>query len=479
MAREVHHAVDGDATAGMFIEMADGIRFTLNGQPVDVTGLSPMTTLLDWLRDRRGLRGTKEGCAEGDCGACTVVLERTDGRHEAINACIALLGQMDGQAIRTVEGLPGQDGGHPVQRLFAESDATQCGFCTPGFVMTAYAFAAGGESPELETIHDALAGNLCRCTGYRPIVEAMRKAAGLATEPATLPAPRTVSASFDGTFFAPRTLADLVALRARHPDALLLAGGTDLGLLASRSRKPPHAVIHVAHVPELNVIDAGTERLTFGAAVTYAQAWPVLVAAFPALRPYLARLGSRQIRTLGTIGGNLGNASPIGDMPPVLLALETTVKLVSVRGARALPLEEFFVGYRKTALAADEVIQSFTLPRLWPGETFHCDKVSKRRDQDISTVAGAYRLRLKDGRIEAARLAFGGLAATPRRASHAEAALLKDGFEAARAALAQDFQPIDDWRGTAAYRLQVAANLLRRLELRLGEPQRPVEVEAL
>jgi xanthine dehydrogenase small subunit len=489
MAREVHHAVDGDATAGMFIEMADSIRFTLNGQPVDVTGLSPMTTLLDWLRDHRGLKGTKEGCAEGDCGACTVVLERTDGRHEAINACIALLGQIDGQAIRTVEGLSGgglsgaglsgQDGVHPVQRLFAESDATQCGFCTPGFVMTAYAFAAGGEAPALETIHDALAGNLCRCTGYRPIVEAMKKVAGLATEPATLPPPRTRSPSFDGTFFAPRSLAELVSLRAGHPEALLLAGGTDLGLLASRSRTPPQAVIHVAHVPELNVIDAGERQLTFGAAVTYAHAWPVLVEAFPALRPYLARLGSRQIRTLGTIGGNLGNASPIGDMPPVLLALEATVKLVSPRGGRELPLDEFFVGYRKTALATDEVIQSFTLPRLLPGETFHCDKVSKRRDQDISTVAGAYRIRVKDGRIDDARLAFGGMAATPRRARHAEAALLTDGFAAARAALARDFQPIDDWRGTAAYRLQVAANLLRRLELRLDEPQRPVEVEAL
>jgi xanthine dehydrogenase small subunit len=460
--------------------MADNIRFTLNGRPVDVTGLSPMTTLLDWLRDHRGLKGTKEGCAEGDCGACTVVLERVDGRHEAMNACIAMLGQMDGQSIRTVEGLLGKDGTpHPVQRMFADSDATQCGFCTPGFVMTAYAFAAGGEAAELETIHDALAGNLCRCTGYRPIVDAMKKVPGLATEPAAPPAPRVTSPVFDGAFFAPRTLAELVSLRARHPDTLLLAGGTDLGLVASRARKPPRSVIHVTHVPELNVIDAGEKHLTFGAAVTYAQAMPVLAEAFPALRTYLARLGSRQIRTMGTIGGNLGNASPIGDMPPVLLALETRVKLVSPRGIRELPLEEFFTGYRKTALAADEAIQSFTLPRLWPGESFHCDKVSKRRDQDISTVAGAYRVRLKDGKIEDVRLAFGGMAAMPKRAIHAEAALLKDGFDAARTALAQDFQPLDDWRGTAAYRLQVAANLLRRLELRLAEPQRPVEVEAL
>ncbi|MBS0520955.1 MAG: xanthine dehydrogenase small subunit [Proteobacteria bacterium] len=460
--------------------MADRISFTLNDRPVELTDVSPMTTLLDWLRERRGLKGTKEGCAEGDCGACTVVLEHADGRREAMNACIALVGQMDGQAIRTVEGLRGKEGGpHPVQLAMAEADATQCGFCTPGFVMSAYAFASGGEHADPHVVHEALAGNLCRCTGYRPIVEAMAKVAGLAPEPVSAAAPRTASAAFDGVFFAPRSLAELVALRAAHPEALLLAGGTDLGLLASRARKPPEAVVHVAHVPELTAVVDGEDELTLGAAVPYAQAIPVLAAAFPAVRSYLGRLGSRQIRTLGTIGGNIGTASPIGDMPPVLLALETRLTLVSRRGTRELPLEDFFLDYRKTALAPDEVIQSLTMPRLWPGEHFFCDKVSKRRDQDISTVAGAYRVRIRDGRIEDARLAFGGMAATPRRARAAEAALLKDGFAAAAEALRRDFQPIDDWRGTAGYRLQVAANLLRRLELRLADPAQPLEVEAL
>jgi xanthine dehydrogenase small subunit len=460
--------------------MADPIRFVLNGQPVALDDVSPMTTLLDWLREQRGLKGTKEGCAEGDCGACTVVLERADGRREAMNSCIALLGQLDGEAVRTVEGLRGPGGApHPVQLAMAQSDATQCGFCTPGFVMSAYAFAAGGEKPDPDTIHDALAGNLCRCTGYRPIVAAMTRVAGMAVEPPVSPPQRPSSASFAGRFHAPRTLDDLLALRARHPDALLLAGATDLGLLASRSRKPPAAVIHVAHVPELSAVTRGGRSITVGAAASYAQALPALIAHYPALKTYLSRLGSRQIRTMGTLGGNIGTASPIGDMPPVLIALEATLTLVSRRGARELPLEDFFLDYRKTALAADEVIQSISLPTLQQGEQFFCDKLSKRRDQDISTVAAGYRLRLKGDRIEDARIAFGGMAATPRRAKAVEAALVKDGFAAAARALEQEFKPIDDWRGSGAYRLQAAKNLLRRLELRVTAPGQAVEVEAL
>jgi xanthine dehydrogenase small subunit len=471
-------------TAITVIRMADRIRFVLNDQPVELSGPSPMTTLLDWLRDHRGLKGTKEGCAEGDCGACTVVLERADGRREAINSCIALLGQIDGQTVRTVEGLRRLDGTpHAVQTAMADADATQCGFCTPGFVMSAYAFAAGGEKADPETIHDALAGNLCRCTGYRPIVEAMARIAGLAIERPAVASARTGSAAF-GSFYAPRSLDELLALRSKYPEALLLAGATDLGLLASRSRKPPAAVIHVAHVPELVAIREDDKAITIGAAATYAQAMPLLMAHYPALKPYLARLGSRQIRTMGTIGGNIGTASPIGDMPPVLLALETKLTLASPRGARDLRLEDFFLGYRKTALVTDEVIQSLTLPKLRPGELFFCDKLSKRRDQDISTVAAGYRVRIRHGTIEDVLIGFGGMAATPKRASHVEQALKGQAlspatFEAAAAAVARDFQPIDDWRGSASYRLAAAANLLRRLYWRIADPGHALEVEAL
>jgi xanthine dehydrogenase small subunit len=467
-------------TAITVIRMADRIRFVLNDRPVELDGFSPMTTLLDWLREHRGLKGTKEGCAEGDCGACTVVLEHADGRREAMNSCIALLGQIDGQAVRTVEGLRGPGGApHAVAMAMAESDATQCGFCTPGFVMSAYAFAAGGEKADLDTIHDALAGNLCRCTGYRPIVAAMTKVAGLPVEPAPQLPTRVGSASFDSRFHAPRSLAELLALRAKHPEALLLAGATDLGLLASRSRKPPAAVIHVAHVPELTAISETDKQLTIGAAASYAGAMPALIANYPSLKIYLARLGSRQIRTMGTLGGNIGTASPIGDMPPVLIALEAKLKLTSTRGERELPLEDFFLDYRKTALAVDEVIESITLPKLWSNEVFFCDKLSKRRDQDISTVAAGYRLKLSAGRVEDARIAFGGMAATPKRAIAVESALKRDGFAAAIAAVERELKPIDDWRGSAAYRLQAAKNLLRRLELRVISPGQAVEVEAL
>ncbi|MPZ36077.1 MAG: 2Fe-2S iron-sulfur cluster binding domain-containing protein [Rhodospirillales bacterium] len=358
------------------IRMADRIRFVLNDQPVEVDGLSPMTTLLDWLREHRGLRGTKEGCAEGDCGACTVVLER-DGRREAMNSCIALLGQIDGQSVRTVEGLNGPHGApHPVQTAMAESDATQCGFCTPGFVMSAYAFAAGGEKADLDTIHDALAGNLCRCTGYRPIVEAMTRVAGLPIEPATAAPDRAASATFGGSFHAPRSLAELLALRAKDREALLLAGATDLGLLASRFRKPPAAVIHLAHVPELTAVTESEKEVTIGAAASYAQAMPALIANYPALRTYLARLGSRQIRTMGTLGGNIGTASPIGDMPPVLVALEARLKLASIRGTRELigrrlgaveAVEHLLVmeaGAGIVDIAGDGEVENVTLRRL-------------------------------------------------------------------------------------------------------------------
>jgi xanthine dehydrogenase small subunit len=474
-------------------------RILLNGAPTELGGVSPMMTLLDWLRGPGRLTGTKEGCAEGDCGACTVVVEkpRPDGKLDrvAINACLTMVGQVDGLGIRTVEGLVAPDGTlHPVQAAFVKTGGTQCGFCTPGFVMAAYAFAASGEPAETARIHDALAGNLCRCTGYRSIVEAIAAVAPLARDPVEEPAAkfssmgRAAQTCFEtpaDRFDAPRTLAEAVALRARFPQAMLLAGGTDLGLLVSRERQSIPHIIHLGGVAELGVIDESADALTIGAAVTYTAAKTVLLRHYPALADYLVRLGSRQIRNMGTIGGNLGTASPIGDFLPVLLALDARIRLVSqARGAREVAAADFFTGYRRNALAGDELIAAVILPKPGSGVSLFVDKISKRYDQDISAVCGAYRITLADGHMRDVRLAFGGMAATTRRAERAEHALEGqpvngDAFDKAAAILAEEFKPIGDWRASAQYRSKVASNLLRRLQLRLASPAQATGLDQL
>jgi xanthine dehydrogenase small subunit len=461
---------------------ASAIGFILNGREVSAPpGTSPTTSLLDWLR-ASGLTGTKEGCAEGDCGACTVVLEEADGGRVPVNACLTVLGQVHGRAVRTVEGLRGPDGAaHPIQRAMAESDGTQCGFCTPGIVMTAWAHAReGGE------VHEALAGNLCRCTGYRPILDVF---AGLSDDGAEPPAARPVAGTrFEAAgqvLFLPASLAELLALRAAHPGAWLLAGGTDLGLRVSDHREVPAEVICLLNVPELAAVQAGSAALTVGAAVPYRRLLDLFrrEAGFGPFGELLARLGSRQIRGLGTLGGNLGTASPIGDALPPLLALGAEIRVASLHGERVLPVEGFLTGYRTNALAPDEVVVSVTLPRPGPDVLLACEKISKRHDQDIATVGAAMWLRVEGGVVAEARLAFGGVGATVIRAKGAEAALtgrpLADGTVAAAAeALERDIAPLGDWRGTAEYRMAVAQGLLRRLHLRAAYPDLPHDVAA-
>ncbi|MFL1461384.1 FAD binding domain-containing protein [Roseococcus sp. DSY-14] len=442
-----------------------GLRFTLNGAAVTAGDAPPTTTLLDWLR-ARGLSGTKEGCAEGDCGACTVVLEDGDSRRP-INACLCVLGQLHGRAVRTVEGL---GRAHPVVQAMAQGGATQCGFCTPGIVMAAWAWTREGGDP-----HAALAGNLCRCTGYRPILDAL---ATMADDGAAAPAAVPDSARFGG-FHLPATLKEALALRAQHPQAMLLMGGTDLGLRFSEHRERPDTVICLLNVAEMQGVAATRDGQRIGAAAPYAE-WLAACRAdarFAALVPYLERLGSRQIRALGTVAGNLGTASPIGDALPVLLALDAEVET----SARRLPVAAFLTGYRRNALTPGELIVAIHLPAPPAGALLAAEKLSRRHDQDISAVSLAACVEFMGGVVSRARLAFGGMAATALRAPEAEAALLGralDDAAAQAAGAALRFTPMDDHRASAAYRLEAARGLLRRLALRHTHPELPAEVHA-
>ena len=461
------------------------IRFLLNGEPRAVTGVPPTTTALDWLRLDARLTGTKEGCAEGDCGACTIVVGRPDGErlsYEAVNSCLMLLPQLDGATVLTVDGLAASDGTlHPVQQALVDADATQCGFCTPGFAMAMFAFHHGGEAAEDARIHEALAGNLCRCTGYRAIVDACRRIASgpsdrfAAASKQTAAAVAALSAGAEyrhgeQAYLAPRTLDELLAATEHHPGALIYAGGTDLGLRVSKDREPFPCVISTAQVAELQGVACDAQALTIGGAVTYTQALPHLDAHFPEFAALVRRIGSRQIRNLGTLAGNLANASPIGDTIPCLMALDASVTLASRSGTRSVPADEFITAYRKTVLRPGEVISAIRIPLLSDGQKIFAYKLSKRFDQDISTVVAAFRVELDGDRVREIRASYGGMAARTMRAAHLEAALTGRAWSDVSqpgidAALARDFTPMGDHRGSAAYRLRAAANLVRRLQL--------------
>ena len=459
-------------------------RFILNGAVHEATA-PPSTTMLDYLREHLRLTGTKEGCAEGDCGACTVVrvvAGESRPRYEAVNACLMQIGQADGTEILTVEGLHGESGLTPVQEAMASGDGTQCGFCTPGFVCALYAFAQSDERVDDDAIHDALAGNLCRCTGYRPIVDAARTACA-AESPRTpsQPPDRSLDCA-KSAFCAPGTLDELVRLRARYPDSMLLAGGTDLGLSVSKARARPGMVLHTAHVAELREIVETEEAVSFGAATTYSETLPYMDRFYPSFARLIRRIGSRQIRNLGTLGGNIGTASPIGDTLPCLIALDATLTLASAEGRREIPLDEFFIGYRKTALRRNEVIGSIRILKPAAHQSFRAYKVSRRYDQDISSVIGAFRITRENETVTGARIAYGGMAAVPARAHAAEDALTREPWSeesAVRAGAALDFTPIDDHRASAPYRMRVASNLLIRLWRELSGAETELEVTSL
>ena len=473
------------------------LQFLLNGRPSSEDGASPSMTVLDWLRSRAHLTGTKEGCAEGDCGACTIVIGRPiDGslRFQAVNSCLMMLPQIDNCAVLTVEGLAADGALHPVQQALVDADATQCGFCTPGFVMAMFAFHHGGEPADNALVHEALAGNLCRCTGYRPIAAACRQIARgpadrfVADLPALADAlaalPRCADYRPGGeACLMPRSLDSLFAAMAQFPEAVLLAGGTDVGLRVSKAREALPAVIALEAVAELRRIKADAEAIEIGGAVTYTEALPHLDRHFPSFGALVRRIGSRQIRNLGTIAGNLATASPIGDTIPCLIALDATITLASRAGERVLPVESFITGYRQTALAPGEVIAAIRIPLLASDVEFAAYKVCKRFDQDISTVVAAFRLERRGGKVVTLHAAYGGMAARATRARSLEAAVRGRPWAPAwladvEALLARDFTPMTDHRGGAAYRLRAGAGLLRRFQLEASLAG-PLRVEAL
>jgi xanthine dehydrogenase small subunit len=451
------------------------IRFVLDGEVIEVADAEPTDTLLDHLRYALRRTGTKEGCAEGDCGACTVVVGELDGdavKWRAVNACILFLPMVDGKAVVTVESLARHGELHPVQRAMADGHGSQCGFCTPGFVMSLYGRSIAALGTEGTPVKDVIAGNLCRCTGYGPIL-----AAGEANPPRpaddreTAALLRSIAPARAGPgWFAPETSDELAALLIEHPNARIVAGATDVGLWVTKGLRDLGTTIFIGDIADLRCIEDGADFLTIGAGVRYSEAKEALARLHPDLGELVRRIGGLQVRNAGTIGGNIANGSPIGDMPPALIALGAEVMLRRGGERRSMPLESYFLSYGKQDRRPGEFVESVRIPRPAPGTRIRVVKLSKRFDSDISALCGAFAIRLDEERIVEARIAFGGMAGIPARAPACEAALTgkpwcEATLAAAAEALEQDYRPLSDLRGSAGYRLTAAANLVRGLAL--------------
>ncbi len=481
-------------------QSSNTVRFLLGDEERQIADLPPTTTILNYLRKHERLTGTKEGCAEGDCGACTVVLTEPDGeggvRSWPVNSCIQFVPMLHGRQLLTVEHLKGANGAlHPVQQALVDHHASQCGFCTPGFVMQIFAAWKTGAVPEQSSLNDWLAGNLCRCTGYGPILAATEDVlangdgtadgraagdAGLTDRLVALGEGASLAVEHgDQRWFAPRSVEELAEIYAAHPGAVLVGGATDVGLWVTKAHRTLNTLIDVTRIPALQQIEDTSDRLDIGAAVPLTEAHSALGNIHGDIDSMLRRFASTQIRSSGTVGGNIANGSPIGDLPPVLIALGAELTLQKSSDRRMIPLEDFFIAYGKQDRAPGEFVAAISVPKLEPGIKFSCHKISKRFDQDISAVLAAFHVKTDGERVTGARLAFGGMAATPKRAAAAEKALINGGWteagiRAATAALADDFTPLTDMRASADYRLKAAQNLLRRFWLEQADnpPQR-------
>lgn len=469
------------------------IRFLRRGIVEEVTPASPMQTVLDYLRLYEKSKGTKEGCNEGDCGACTVVLGKLMHNrvvYEPVNACILLMGHLQGRELITVDDLARDGLLHPVQQAMVDSHASQCGFCTPGFIMSLFALHHAGAKPDRQMIVEQIAGNLCRCTGYRPIIAAAEQSCNgsaldhwAASAAQTL---RSLQKLHDGvdvlignkeSFLAiPASAASLCELSAKQPDATLVAGATDVGLWITKQLRDIRKIIHIGNVAELHVVTDRISSLSIGAAATYAEVETALGELAPDVAGVLRRIGSKQVRSSGTIGGNIANGSPIGDMAPMLIALGARLVLRHGDKQRDIALEKFFIDYGKQDRTPGELVWRIDVPKLKSTERFFAHKISKRFDQDISAVLAAFHFTLEGRKISSCRLAFGGMAGTPRRAIKAETAVVGLKLDApqswakAVATLEKDFTPLSDMRASATYRMDTAkALLLKALFELVGE----------
>ncbi|WP_341911001.1 xanthine dehydrogenase small subunit [Polaromonas sp. YR568] len=463
------------------------IQFIRGGEVVALANVPPSRTLLEVLREDLGCTGTKEGCGEGDCGACTVVVGEAEGgrmSYRAVNSCIKLAHSVDGQALWTVEDLAAADGTlHPAQEAMVQCHGSQCGFCTPGFVMSLFGMyqnhLACGTPITRELAQQDLSGNLCRCTGYRPIFDAAQQMASLPAVPVDeadvlskleLLAENRQGPEADLAYNAPRTLAGLLVARAARPEAQLVAGCTDVGLWVTKMHMQFGQVLDVTRVEELRRVEHYAHHVAIGAAVTLADAFAALVADRPQLQAFAQRFAGLPVRNAGTLGGNVANGSPIGDSMPLLIALDANVVLMSVRGHRELPLEQLYTGYRKNVMARDEILAWIKVPKPVPGEMLKVYKISKRYDDDISAVCLALNLQIENGKVVKASIGAGGVAATPVRAAQTEAALTGRPWTAATVqqaitTLRAEFSPISDMRASGAYRSEVLGNLLQRFWL--------------
>ncbi len=475
----------------MTIQIRNTIRFLLNHRLVELADVSAVQTLLDFLRIDRNLRGTKEGCAEGDCGACTVLVGRLLGgelKYESVNACIRFVGSLDGCHVVTVDSLATPGGPlHPVQQAMVQTHASQCGFCTPGFVMSLYGLWMENPTPSIAEIEKALQGNLCRCTGYAAIIraaEAISTIGDLGTDPLLAERDRIageLASLQDGRrvvigegselFMLPASVDDFADVLEANPKATIVAGSTDVGLWVTKFMRDIAPVVHLTHLEELRRITVDDKGVTLGAGVSYAEAFPVITEHFPQMRELWDRIGGQQVRNMGTVGGNIANGSPIGDTPPALIALGASVTLRKGARRRSVALQDFFIAYGKQDREPGEFVEAVHIPFLEADTHFAVYKITKRLDEDITAVCGAFRLTFDGaGRVADAVIAFGGMAGTPKRADHVEAALKGKAWSEATvdqaiSAFDQDFTPLTDWRASAEYRQLVAKNLLRRFYL--------------